>query len=117
MTKETKKPNGSAVAAMMSAAFSVLVLALVHTGTFASSSFKDWVLSIGKLWVPGAEGIGPYSGKETFMLVAWFGSWIVLHLSIRKKNVNVTLWANVFMILVALATLLVWTPILDLLFP
>jgi hypothetical protein len=57
----------------------MLVLAIVNVATTASPVFNNWVHGIGKLWMPGAEGIGPYSGKETLSLLAWLVTWAVLH--------------------------------------
>ncbi len=62
------KVNGPAVAAILSAMIGPLVMGIVNVGTTASADFSNWVLSIGKLWVPSLQGIGPYSGKETFLL-------------------------------------------------
>jgi hypothetical protein len=45
-----------------------VALAVVNVFTAASKPFNTWVHGVGKLWMPGAEGIGPYSGKET---ISW----------------------------------------------
>ena len=37
-------------------------LAVVNVFTVASKDFNAWVHGVGKLWMPGAAGIGPYSG-------------------------------------------------------
>ena len=71
---------GMAQAAVLSVVVGILTLAFINLGTVMSQSFNDFVHSIGKLWMPGAEGIGPYSGKETFALVAWFGRWVIFPL-------------------------------------
>lgn len=104
------KPNGAAVAAFLSAMIGLLTMGIVHTGTGASAEFSRWVLSVGKLWIPNAQGIGPYSGKETFLLVAWLLSWVILHMLLRKRNVKLALPVVVFVIGMALATLFVYTP-------
>ncbi|OFX17782.1 hypothetical protein A3K71_06635 [archaeon RBG_16_50_20] len=108
-----KKPNGAAVAAYISAMLGLLVMGTVHTMTGASASFSTWVLSIGKLWIPNAQGIGPYSGKETFLLVAWILSWAVLHMLLRKRDVKLAVPVVVFVVGMALATLFVYTPFID----
>jgi len=107
------KPNGRGVAAMLSAMIGLLVMGIVHTAAVAYSSFNTSVLNVGKLWIPNAAGIGPYSGKETFMLIAWLGSWGLLHLMLRKRNVNMKIVAMVFFVGVALAALFVYTPFID----
>ena len=63
------KPNGRAAAAMLAGMIGLLVLGIVQTGTVASSDFSAFVFNVGKAWVPSAAGIGPYSGKETFLLI------------------------------------------------
>jgi hypothetical protein len=111
---ETRKPVGSAAAAMLSAAIGLITLGLVHTGTVASRDFQSWVFSLGKLWIPGAAGIGPYSGKETLMLVAWFLSWAILYFALRKRSFSIVKIASVSMMLIGIATLFVWTPFIHL---
>ncbi len=106
-------PGGSAVAALMSAALGMITLAVVNLGTAASKGFNEWVHGIGKLWMPGAEGIGPYSGKETLSAVVWIASWIVLHAVLRNRDLNVGRWLIVFLIGVGIATTLVWPPIFE----
>jgi hypothetical protein len=91
----------------------LLTMGIVHTGTDASAAFSTWVLSVGKLWIPNAQGIGPYSGKETFLLAAWLLSWVILHMLLRKRNVKLAVPVVVFVIGMALATLFVYTPFID----
>src|SRR5713226_7300731 len=105
--------DGVAVAALMAAVVGMLTLAVVNIFTAASKGFNAWVHSIGKLWMPGAEGIGPYSGKETLALVAWLGSWIILHLVLRKKDVEISRCFIVFLIGVGIATTLIWPPVFE----
>ena len=112
-TPSEAKLNGRAVAAILAAMIGLLVLGIVHTGTQASSDFNTAVLNVGKAWIPNAAGIGPYSGKETFMLIAWFGSWGLLYLTLKKRSVNMKIAAIVFIVGLALATLFVYTPFID----
>jgi hypothetical protein len=114
MTKKLQiKTNGRAVAALLSGMIGLLVMGIINIGTEASASFNTWVLNVGQLWIPNAAGIGPYSGKETFMLIAWLGSWGLLHLTLRKRNVNVKIAAITFIAGLALATLFVYIPFID----
>jgi len=106
-------PGGVAVAAFLAAMLGMLTLAVVNVFTAASKGFNAWVHSVGKLWMPGAEGIGPYSGKETLALVAWIGTWIVLHVILRKKDVEISRWFIVFLIGVGVATTLIWPPVFE----
>ena len=105
-----RKPNGAAVSAFLAAMIGLLVMGIINTAASASSDFNSWVHSVGKLWIPNAQGIGPYSGKETFLLLAWVLSWAVLHMLLRKREVKLAVPAAIFAVGVAVATLLVYTP-------
>ena len=107
------RESGPAVAATLSAALGMIALAVVNLGTQASKAFNAWVHGIGKLWMPGAEGIGPYSGKETLSLLVWVGSWIVLHLALRNRDLNLGRWLIVFLVGVGIATTLLWPPVFE----
>ena len=116
MTKpeaQTKK-NGSAVAAMLAGMIGLLVMGIIHVATVASSDFSAFVFNVGKAWVPSAAGIGPYSGKETFLLIAWLGSWGLLYLGLRNRSVNLKIAAIVFIVGLAVAALFVYTPFIHL---
>ncbi len=106
-------PSGAAVAALLAALAGMLTLAVVNVGTAASDAFNAWVHWIGKLWMPGAEGIGPYSGKETLALVAWIGTWVILHPALRRKDPNVARWLVVFLVGIGIATTLIWPPVFE----
>ncbi len=105
-----ERPNGAAVAATLSALAGMLALAAVVLACEASKAMTDRVHALGKLWMPVAEGIGPYSGKETVMLVAWLASWAVLHPLLRRRELNGGLWLTVFLAGVGVASTLVWPP-------
>jgi hypothetical protein len=109
----TVVPSGIAVAALMSVVIGMLALAIVNSCTAASPAFNSWVHSVGKLWMPGAEGIGPYSGKETLSAIAWLGSWMILHYVLRRRELSLSRWMIVFLVGVALATTLIWPPVFE----
>ena len=104
-------PEGAAQAAILSVIIGVLSLALVNIATEASDGFKETVHGIGKLWMPGAGGIGPYSGKETLSLVVWLISWALLHAFFKKRELNHRFVLVIFLLGIALATTLIWPPI------
>jgi len=91
----------------------LLTMGIVHMATDASTGFSNWVLSVGKLWIPNAQGIGPYSGKETFLLIAWLLSWAVLHSLLRKRDMRLAVPVVIFVVGTALATLFIYTPFID----
>jgi hypothetical protein len=105
------RPSGEAVAALLAAMVGMLTLALVNQLTELSAGFTAWVHSIGKLWMPGAPGIGPYSGKETLSAAAWLVSWAILHPALRARELNLSRWLLVFLLGVAVATTFIWPPV------
>jgi len=107
------KPTGAAVAALLAAGLGMLTLALVNQLTAGSDAINAWVHSIGKLWMPGAQGIGPYSGKETLALAAWVVSWAILHPALRARELTASRWLIVFLAMVAIATTLIWPPVFE----
>ena len=106
-------PSGIAVAALMSSMLGMLALAVVNVFTTASKNFNAWVHGVGKLWMPGAAGIGPYSGKETISLVVWLGTWVVLHYALRERELKLSTWLLIFLVGVAVATTLIWPPVFE----
>lgn len=106
-------PAGVAVAALLSGMLGMLALAVVNVFTVASKGFNAWVHDVGKLWMPGAEGIGPYSGKETLSLVVWLDTWVVLHLALRNREMSISRWLIVFLVGVGIATTLIWPPVFE----
>ncbi|MBI3292718.1 MAG: hypothetical protein HYZ73_07935 [Elusimicrobia bacterium] len=109
----TEKPTGAAAAAVYSAALGLLVLAISHIAAEYSKAGKEWVHAWGKAWMPGAEGIGPYSGKETLALIAWLGSWLLLHRILRRKNIPLSDCTVLFLIGIGVATTLLWPPVTE----
>lgn len=108
---DQKLPNGAAIAAYTSAMIGLLVLSLSAVLAEISEPFKEWVFNVGKFWIPGAEGIGPYSGKETLGLVAWLVSWYILHLFFRRRDLSGGFWLVIFLIGIGIATTLIWPPV------
>jgi len=102
---------GVAQAALLAAMLGPLALALTHLGSEISAGFKTLVHNLGRLWMPGADGIGPYSGKETVSLLVWLASWAVLHRILKAREWNQTAVLTVFLLGIALATTLLWPPV------
>lgn len=106
-----ERPKGAAVAAYLSASLGILALALSNLLSEKSESMKNRIHDLGRLWMPGAEGIGPYSGKETVELLVWILSWFTLHAVLKNKKVSVR-WSGVlFLIIIGIATTLLWPPV------
>jgi len=106
-------PSGIAVAALMASMLGMLTLAVVNVFTTASKDFNAWVHGVGKLWMPGAAGIGPYSGKETISLVVWLATWVALHYALRERELKLSTWLVVFLVGVGVATTLIWPPVFE----
>jgi len=64
-------PSGEAIAAFMAPVIGLLAMAIANTLQNANDKFFNplW-LQVGS-WMPNYKGVGPYSGKETIMLVFW----------------------------------------------
>lgn len=107
------KPNGAAAAAVLSAAVGLLVLAISQIVTHVSAPINDAVHALGKLWMPGAEGIGPYSGKETIALLVWFASWALLHGLWRRRELKLLVVGTIALALIGIATTLIWPPLYE----
>ena len=115
------KPTGEAIAALMSPmiglfAFSIVSMMWEATRWDPTRDFSPLLLKIGS-WIPSSTGIGPYSGRETILLVTWGISWLVLHMVLRKKEMRVLLWAIVFLVGIALSVLLLWAPFAEAILP
>ena len=108
-----RRATGEAVAALMAAMIGMLTLAVVNQFTAISPSFNTWVHAIGKLWMPGAQGIGPYSGKETLSAIGWLLSWAVLHPALRTGELTLSRWLIAFLVGVGLATTWIWPPVFE----
>lgn len=102
---------GAGQAAVLAAMLGPLSLSVVNLGTEMSKPFTEMVHKIGKLWMPGAQGIGPYSGKETVSLVIWLGSWFLLHRFLRRREWNSQVVFLIFLLGIAVATTFLWPPV------
>ncbi len=77
---EVSKPNGPAMAALLSSGIGVTVLGALTTVAAASADFAN-ALKIN-------AGVGPLSGKTTYAVVAFALSWLVTGIVLRKRDVN-----------------------------
>lgn len=100
---ELRYPNGAIVAAILAAWIGLMALAITNIAADANAGFSN-ALKLN-------SGIGPYSGKELFMFVAWFVSWPVLHFALRKRDLKLKKWFGVFLAGMFVAVLLMWPPI------
>ena len=104
----TSLTMGPAAASLLGVGLGLLALAIAHILSELSGSFKDAMQALGNVWIPGAAGIGPYSGKETVGLLAWLISWGLLHAVLRKREVSLVVAGILTLILIGVATTLLW---------
>ncbi len=100
---ELKFPTGAIVAALLAAWIGLMALAITNIVADVNAGFKTAITL--------NSGIGPYSGKELFLFVAWFGNWPVLHFALRKRDLNLKRWFGVFLAGMLVAVILMWPPV------
>ena len=114
-SSSTYLTSGPAAAALLATGLGLFALSLSHVFSEASTTFKNAMQALGNVWMPGASGIGPYSGKETAGLLVWLISWAVLHAVLRKREVSLVAAGTGTVVLVGLATTILWPPVIHLL--
>ena len=108
-------PSGIAIAAFIAPVIGLLAMAIANfLQVVNEATFKPLYLSIGS-WIPNYKGLGPYSGKETILLVTWLGSWAILHFVLRGKEMPVRPYVIAMLIGVGVATMLFWPPFIHML--
>jgi hypothetical protein len=110
-------PTGPGAAALISAGLGLLAMAISHVAAEVSVSFKGAMQALGNSWIPGAPGIGPYAGKETVGLLVWLLSWAILHVLLRRRQVSVVAAGVASLLLIGVATTLLWPPVTHLFVP
>ena len=111
----TRLTTGPAAAALFATGLGLLALGVSHVFSEASPAFKDTMQALGNAWMPGAPGIGPYSGKETVGLLVWLLSWVALHAALKKREVSLVAAGAGTFLLIGLATTILWPPVIHLL--
>ena len=118
---KTLKPTGEAIAALMSPmigllAFSISNLVWEAYRFTGNDIITPFLMRLGS-WVPAYDKIGPLAGKETILLAIWLGSWLVLHLVLRKREMRIAPWAIAFLIGIGVAALILWPPLIEVIVP
>jgi len=103
------KPNGPVAAAFIAAGIGSLVLGLMVVLAEASSDINA-ALDFARNYGLGS-GVGPLSGKVLVATTAFLLSWVVLHLVLRKKEVNFSVAFIVALVLVGAGFLLTFPPV------
>ena len=105
------KPNGPVAAAFVAAGIGSLVLGLFVVLNEVSPDINtflkfDAAYGLGK-------GVGPLSGKVALGTIAYLGSWVILHLMTRGREVNFSRWFAAALILVFAGFALTFPPIFE----
>ncbi len=105
-TPAQELPNGPVAAAMLAGGIGATTLALLTVLSEASVPFSNAL----NWWNPA----GPLTGKALTAVIVFLASWIGLHLSIGKRNVNFNTVAIIALILLGLGLLGTFPPFFDL---
>jgi hypothetical protein len=105
------KPNGPVAAVFLAAGIGSFVMGLTvvlnEMNADISNFFKfDANFGLG-------SGVGPLSGKATLAILAFLISWVVLHLVLRRKEVNFGTFLAISLVLVAGGFLLTFPPVFE----
>ena len=106
-TKQSRLPNGSGAAAILSAGLGCFAMALIALIADKSPAIK----SLAIFYKP----TGPLSGVTTTALVVWLVCWLVLELRWRKREMALGKISAIAVGLLLLSVLLTFPPIVDLL--
>jgi hypothetical protein len=76
--EDQDRPTGPVAAALLATGIGVFTLGLFTTLSEASTGIHDFL--------EFSDDVGPLSGKTILAVVAYFGSWGVLHALWRRQN-------------------------------
>ncbi len=107
---EGVRPTGPAAAAVLAAGVGLLSMAVAHLIAAAYQPFEAALLVVGRLFFPGGDAVGGYSGNELVGLVVWLGGWALLHWRLRQRQVGLTGVTAILLVCLLVATLLFWPP-------
>lgn len=99
-------PNGPVAAALIAGGIGSAVLGLMTVINEASPS-----ISAALNW---SNPVGPLSGKVGVGVIAFFLSWLILHFSMRGKDVNFSRASTIAFVLLAIGLLLTFPPVFEL---
>jgi hypothetical protein len=108
---DSTRPTGEAAAAMLAGGVGLLTLGGANLIGSALGVFEEALAMAGRFFVPGGTQLGAYAGKELVALIAWLGSWALLHRRLRQRQVSLTRTIGVFLASLVVSTLLLWPPI------
>jgi len=109
------KPNGPVAAVFLATGIGSLVLGLTIVLAVMSADINNFLKFDTNFGL--GSGVGPLSGKAILGIVAFFVSWVVLHLVFRGKEVKFGPILTIALILVAGGFLLTFPPVFDIFAP
>lgn len=109
------KPSGPAAAAFIAAGIGSLVLGLFVTLNEMSPDISKFLRFDANFGI--GSGVGPLSGKVTLAVLAFFISWVALHLMWRGKEIDFARAFIASLVLVGLGFALTFPPIFGLFAP
>jgi len=78
--QEIDRPTGAVAAAVLATGIGAFVLGLLTTLSEASTGIHDFL--------EFSDDVGPLSGKTILAVVAYFGSWAIVHTLWRREKKN-----------------------------
>jgi hypothetical protein len=106
---ETTRPDGPVAAVLLATGIGSLALAILVIIAESSESFANSLAY--------SERVGPLSGKTIWAVVAFLGSWLVLGVALRKRDVNLRIVAIAAGVLIVLALVGTFAPFFQLFAP
>jgi hypothetical protein len=73
--------------------------------------FEEAIILAARFFLPGGAQLEAYGGAQLVALIAWLGSWAVLHWRLQHRDVSLSATLALFLVCLFLGTLLVWPPI------
>jgi hypothetical protein len=100
-------PNGAGAAALLAAGIGSFLVGAIAVLADKSAATKSAMIF--------SKATGPLSGVTTTAIALWLAAWLVLHLRWRGKDVALRPVLGAALLLLALALLLTFPPVGDLL--
>lgn len=103
-------PLGATAAAIVSAALGCLTLSTTYRTIAQSQLLSGKKIEIA-VWPPYQSWVGSYPIHQLVGFSVWLGTWLLLYLAWRQRDVSLRPTIAVFFGLLFLATAMAWRPI------
>ncbi len=105
------RPTGPAAAAVLAAGIGAVALGATAPLVLAVPRFDQALVEASGFFLPGGEHLGRFGGQQLVALLAWLGSWALLHLRWRMRQVSLTFTALALVVSLVAGMLLSWPPV------